>query len=163
MCKNITIFAIIATLIGGIFLFYTSPHVKYMLEDVRENLGSCHNRYFPGTKKLLNVNGEQVFDKAYRAPTDILKGFPWLGQYLFGGPAQPYCQMNINPFYGSNVTWTEYIGTNADSFTESSILPIIGKLDDSEYVFFNRDGFIVIDKVGSEFYVRGFYGYQASL
>lgn len=134
-----------------------------MLEDVRINFGSCQNRYFPNTKKLLNVNGDHIFDKAYDAPADVLKGFPWLGQYLFGGPAQPYCQMNINPFYGSNVTWTEYEGTNADMFTESNILPIIGKLDDSEYVFYGRDGFIVIDKVNNMYYPRGFYGYQASL
>lgn len=163
MCKNILIATVIFGLIGSVILFYTSPLVKYLLEDIRVNLGSCENRYFSGTKKLFNVNGEGIFDKAYKSPADVIKSYPWLGQYIFGGARQPYCAMNVNPFYGSNVTWLEYTGNNADMFAESNIKEIIGNLEDTEYVFYGRDGFIVIDKVNGEYFARGFYGYQTSL
>lgn len=163
MCRNILIATVILGLIGGIVFFYTSPLVKYLLEDMRVNFGSCQNRYFGNTKRLYNVNGESIFEKPYTSAKDVIRGYPWLGQYLFGGASQPYCRMNVNPFYGGNVTWTEYTGTNADKFTESNIKEVIGNLDDTEYVFYGRDGFIVVDKVNSEYFVRGFYGYQASL
>ncbi len=141
------------------FLFVVTK--DYWLPAILEITGpdKVCDKYFNDAPGLFNLNGNTVFQIGHESPEALITSYPWVGQYFFMSPGEPYCYLNFDRIFQNFTVWKLFIPGEPNQYIEGNITYRGEITDPNISVYYNAQAYIVIEKRGDLYYSKGVFGY----
>jgi hypothetical protein len=151
--------AILPFILVSIATIAHSP-TRHALADILRGTNIVCDKFY-SDNSLQNIYGKESYDKYYSSYEEAIREFPWIGQYFFKSPGEPYCILNLDGRFSNHMRWESYKPGYTSEFMTFNIEEQLKKFPENTYTLLNSLGFILLEESNMGYKILGFYGYTS--